>query len=93
MNVAQHRGTEQGPAEETGVSTLGRGPWFVPGTAVDEATRAFRNVVTALAVAGFATADIVYLHIAFLDLADAPATAGVAGYVMVRVVLCRSGKG
>ena len=46
---------------------------FVPGTAVDEATRAFGNVVIALAAAGFAPADIVYLDIAFIDLADVPA--------------------
>ncbi len=46
---------------------------FIPGNAAEEATRAFGNVFAALAAAGFAPSDIVYLDIAFIDLADAPA--------------------
>lgn len=46
---------------------------FVPGSAADEAARAFDNVFAALAAAGFAPADIVYVDIAFIDLTDVPA--------------------
>lgn len=43
---------------------------FHAGSAHDEAARAFRNVFAALAAAGFASRDIVYVDIAFIDLAD-----------------------
>lgn len=51
--------------DETGV--------FRPGTARDEAALAFRNVFAALDAAGFTAGDIVYVDLAFLDLADVPA--------------------
>jgi 2-iminobutanoate/2-iminopropanoate deaminase len=43
---------------------------FRPGTARDEAALAFRNVFAAAAAAGFTSAEIVYVDIAFVDLAD-----------------------
>lgn len=46
---------------------------FVAGTAADEARRAFANVAAVLKAAGFGLADIVYVDIAFVDLADVPA--------------------
>jgi 2-iminobutanoate/2-iminopropanoate deaminase len=45
---------------------------FRPGSARDEADLAFRNVFAALAAAGFAKEDIVYVDLAFIDLADLP---------------------
>jgi 2-iminobutanoate/2-iminopropanoate deaminase len=45
---------------------------FRPGTAREEATLAFRNVFAAIAAAGFSATDIVYVDVAFLDLADVP---------------------
>jgi reactive intermediate/imine deaminase len=43
---------------------------FRPGTARQEATVAFANVFAALNAAGFSKDDIVYIDVAFLDLAD-----------------------
>ncbi len=43
---------------------------FRPGSAHDEADLAFRNVFAALAGAGFTRDDIVYVDLAFIDLAD-----------------------
>jgi 2-iminobutanoate/2-iminopropanoate deaminase len=43
---------------------------YVPGTARDEAARAFDNLFAAVRAAGFSIADIVFLDIAFVDLAD-----------------------
>lgn len=43
---------------------------FIPGSAGEEASRAFENVFAALAAAGFDRSDIVYLDLAFIDLAD-----------------------
>lgn len=45
---------------------------FRPGSAREEASLAFRNVFAALAAAGFAPTDIVYVDVAFIDLADVP---------------------
>lgn len=45
---------------------------FQPGTARQEAELAFRNVLAALGEAGFARADVVYVDLAFIDLADLP---------------------
>jgi len=45
---------------------------YVPGTAAEEAHRAFSNVFAVLVAAEFAPADIVYVDIAFTDLADVP---------------------
>ena len=44
---------------------------YVPGTARDEAERAFANLFAATRAAGFAVADIAFIDIAFVDLADA----------------------
>ena len=43
---------------------------FRAGTAREEAALAFRNVFAALAGAGFAPSEIVYVDVAFVDLAD-----------------------
>lgn len=43
---------------------------FVPGSAADEARRAFDNVFAVLGAAGFTAAEIVYVDVAFTDLAD-----------------------
>lgn len=46
---------------------------YVPGTAAEEALRAFENVFAVLRAAEFAPGDITYVDIAFIDLADVPA--------------------
>lgn len=46
---------------------------FQRGSARDEAALAFGNVFKAVAVAGFSRDEIVYVDIAFIDLADVPA--------------------
>lgn len=43
---------------------------YIPGTAGEEAERAFAHVFRIAVAAGFAAADIVYVDIAFIDLAD-----------------------
>ena len=43
---------------------------FRPGTAREEAARAFGNVFAAAAAAGFAIEEIAYVDIAFIDLVD-----------------------
>jgi 2-iminobutanoate/2-iminopropanoate deaminase len=43
---------------------------FRPGSAREEATIAFANLFAALDAAGFSKDDIVYVDVAFLDLAD-----------------------
>lgn len=45
---------------------------YVPGTAADEARRAFRNFSAALKAAGFSTEEVVFVDIAFDDLAELP---------------------
>ena len=45
---------------------------FQPGTAREEAVLAFRNVFAAAQAAGFGVHEIVFIDIAFLDLADLP---------------------
>jgi 2-iminobutanoate/2-iminopropanoate deaminase len=46
---------------------------YVPGTAREEAERAFANLFAATRAAGFAFGDIAFIDVAFVDLADAPA--------------------
>lgn len=46
---------------------------FRGGSARDEATLAFENIMKAVATAGFSRDEIVYVDIAFIDLADVPA--------------------
>jgi 2-iminobutanoate/2-iminopropanoate deaminase len=43
---------------------------FRPGTTREEAVLAFRNVLAVVEAAGFARHEIVYVDIAFIDLAD-----------------------
>ena len=45
---------------------------FHPGTAREEAVLAFRNVFAAAQAAGFGANEIVFVDIAFIDLADLP---------------------
>lgn len=45
---------------------------YVPGTAREEAQRAFANLFAALHAAQFAAGELVFVDIAFVDLADAP---------------------
>ncbi|GLC24677.1 RidA family protein [Roseisolibacter agri] len=46
---------------------------FRPGTAREEAERAFCNVFAAVEAAGFGRHEIVYVDVAFVDLGDVPA--------------------
>jgi 2-iminobutanoate/2-iminopropanoate deaminase len=43
---------------------------YVPGTAREEAVRAFNNLFAAVRAAGFSVGDIVFIDIAFIDLND-----------------------
>lgn len=45
---------------------------YAPGTAREEAERAFAHVFRIVEAAGFQRTDIVYLDLAFIDLADLP---------------------
>lgn len=45
---------------------------YVPGTAREEAERAFANLFAALHAAGFERGELAFIDIAFVDLADAP---------------------
>lgn len=44
---------------------------YVPGTAKEEARRAFGNLFSAIRAAGFSVTDLSFVDIAFVDLADA----------------------
>ena len=46
---------------------------FQRGTAREEAARAFENILNAVTAAGFSRDEIVYVDIAFIDLADVTA--------------------
>jgi enamine deaminase RidA (YjgF/YER057c/UK114 family) len=52
---------------------------FRPGTAREEAERSFNNVFAALDAAGFSRGDIVFVDIAFIDLADVAAVNALYG--------------
>jgi 2-iminobutanoate/2-iminopropanoate deaminase len=54
----------------SGQLSVGDDGSYVPGTASEEAARAFANVFHIAEAAGFARSDIVYVDIAFIDLAD-----------------------
>lgn len=56
----------------SGQLAVDRSGTFRRGSPREEAELAFRNVFAALDAAGFARADIVYVDIAFIDLADLP---------------------
>ena len=45
---------------------------YMPGTALEEAQRAFENLFCAMRAAGFAIEDLTFIDIAFADLADLP---------------------
>lgn len=45
---------------------------YMPGTALEEAQRAFDNMFCAMRAAGFAIEDVTFIDIAFADLADLP---------------------
>ena len=45
---------------------------YMPGTALEEAQRAFENLFCAMRAAGFAIEDVTFIDIAFADLEDLP---------------------
>ncbi|MBC3875086.1 RidA family protein [Undibacterium flavidum] len=45
---------------------------YVPGTALEEARRAFENLFCAVRAAGFSLDEITFIDIAFVDLSDLP---------------------
>ena len=45
---------------------------YMPGTALEEAQRAFENLFCAMRAAGFAIEDVTFIDIAFADLGDLP---------------------
>lgn len=45
---------------------------YVPGTTDEEARRAFANLFAALAAAGFAPADLVFVDVALIDIDEMP---------------------
>jgi len=54
----------------SGQPSIDRAGNYAPGTAREEAVRAFNNLFAAVRAAGFSISDIVFLDIAFIDLAD-----------------------
>jgi len=54
----------------SGQLSIDRAGNYAPGTAREEAVRAFNNLFAAVRAAGFSISDIVFLDIAFIDLAD-----------------------
>ena len=72
-STASHAVVVNGTCWVSGQLSISACGKYVPGSAAEEATRAFDNVFAALDVAGFAPEEIVYVDIALLDLADFPA--------------------
>ncbi|WP_204137183.1 RidA family protein [Halomicronema sp. CCY15110] len=56
----------------SGQLSIGTSGEYIPGTATEEAERAFGNLFCAVRAAGFALGDITFIDIAFADLADLP---------------------
>lgn len=54
----------------SGQLSVGENGIYIPGSAVEEAKRAFAHVFRIAEAAGFSVADIVYVDLAFIDLAD-----------------------
>ena len=54
----------------SGQLSVNRDGQYVPGSARDEAERSFANFFAALEAAGFSKEEVVFVDIAFLDLAD-----------------------
>jgi len=63
----------------SGQLSIGDDGSYAPGTAREEAARAFALVFRIAAAAGFARSDIVYVDIAFIDLADVKEVNGLYG--------------
>ncbi len=56
----------------SGQLSIGASGEYIPGTASEEADRAFGNLFCAVRAANFAIEDITFIDIAFADLADVP---------------------
>ena len=56
----------------SGQLAIGLDGQYVPGTAHEEALLAFQNASHVLAASGFTLRDMVFVDIAFIDLADLP---------------------
>jgi 2-iminobutanoate/2-iminopropanoate deaminase len=54
----------------SGQLSVGNDGTYVPGSAREEAARAFEHVFRIAEAAGFTRSDIVYVDLAFIDLAD-----------------------
>ncbi len=54
----------------SGQLSVGEDGAYVPGTAREEAARAFAHIFRIAEAAGFSRADIVYVDLAFIDLGD-----------------------
>lgn len=79
--VVEVDGVPESPSPISNAVVVGKQCWisgqlsvgpegYVPGTAAEEAERAFAHVFRIAEAAGFARGDIVYVDIAFIDLAD-----------------------
>ena len=83
--IAEAPGLPQAPSPISQAVVAGRHCWvsgqlavdgtgaFRSGSAREEASLAFENVLAALAAAGFGRHEIVFVDVAFIDLADVPA--------------------
>jgi 2-iminobutanoate/2-iminopropanoate deaminase len=63
----------------SGQLSVGADGSYMPGTAREEASRAFAHVFRIVEAAGFTRSDIVYLDIAFIELADVKEVNGLYG--------------
>ena len=63
----------------SGQLSIGDDGSYVPGTAREEASRAFGHVFRIAEAAGFSRSDIVYVDLAFIDLADVKEVNGLYG--------------
>jgi 2-iminobutanoate/2-iminopropanoate deaminase len=63
----------------SGQLSVGEDGAYAPGTAREEAERAFGNLFRIAEAAGFSRADIVYVDIAFIDLGDVKEVNGLFG--------------
>ncbi|MCY1512357.1 putative aminoacrylate peracid reductase RutC [compost metagenome] len=60
----------------SGQLSIGDDGAYVPGSTIEEARRAFAHVFRIAEAAGFSATDIVYVDLAFIDLADVKAVNG-----------------
>ena len=56
----------------SGQLSIDAGGLYLPGSATEEATRAFANLFAALRAAGFAASDITFIDIALTDVSELP---------------------